>query len=547
MRRSSQKAGSNDLGDLAGLSERAAALAGAWGARARASTTIGRERALLRLFGVHGIDRAGRPLAGEVVERYLAGGPNRLAGGVALPFAMALLEYDLAPQQLALDVASGAVDLGLEAELLDAPDRRAVAEEEARRLAAAAIDRIDANRTARHELVDVLGDPPRPWVGTTLVAPDVADARREAAGHARDGVDVVRVEVPIGRELAARLSEAGMEVAVWSAREGSARDGRRRAAHDVDDEDGATEGTAPTGSQRALAELRRTLDEAAAERRSYVRLATAAPALAAPEQAVVAAFERVDLVEADPMAEIVSGRIDPDRALADHAFAHRLHGRAGSLVLIGPGPLAVGPDLAAGVPSDAATRAGRALALQLVGVALARGDGLPAAQIVVGALPDWLADERTPAARAMAEVALRRALLPGHPLGFDEPATVPDRAALWPFVLAGVLGAAGEGAVVLRRPVEGGMRPIVRQTRAAAVVAAELAVATLRGDLDGPARDHARATVAAATTTLERLADQGWRAVVGDAPGVHGRLGADAVVERTEPFDPLAAASRARA
>ena len=83
---------------------------------------------------------------------------------------MALLEYDLEPQQLALDVASGAIDLALEAELLLEHDRRAVAEAEANRLAAAAIERIDAQRTVRRETIDMLGrgaaavarrDPPR--------------------------------------------------------------------------------------------------------------------------------------------------------------------------------------------------------------------------------------------------------------------------------------------------------------------------------------------------------------------------------------------------
>ena len=83
------------------LLARATTLAGAWGARARTSTTAGCERALLRLFGVAGLDRSGRPLAGEVVARYLAGGASRLAGGVVLPFAAALIEYDLAPQALA--------------------------------------------------------------------------------------------------------------------------------------------------------------------------------------------------------------------------------------------------------------------------------------------------------------------------------------------------------------------------------------------------------------------------------------------------------------
>ena len=57
--------------------------------------------------------------------------PTGLGAGITLPFAMGLLEYDLDPQQLALDVASGAVDLALEAALLLEPDRRTVAEAEA--------------------------------------------------------------------------------------------------------------------------------------------------------------------------------------------------------------------------------------------------------------------------------------------------------------------------------------------------------------------------------------------------------------------------------
>ncbi len=128
----------SDWGPIDRLVARADALAGAWGARARASTTIGQERAIVRLFGVTGLDAAGRPLAGAAVDRWLASEPGSLGNGIALPFAMALLEYDLEPQQLALDIASGAIDLALESELLHEHDRRAVAEVEATRLADAA-------------------------------------------------------------------------------------------------------------------------------------------------------------------------------------------------------------------------------------------------------------------------------------------------------------------------------------------------------------------------------------------------------------------------
>ena len=533
-------------GDLDRLRGRAETLAGAWGARARTSTTVGQERAILRLFGVHGLDRAGRPLAGATVDRWLAGAHDGLGGGIALPFAMALLEYDLEPQQLALDVSSGAVDLALEAELLREADRRALAETEARRLVAAALERIDTDRTARRELQDLLGEPRRPWLGTTLAEPDLDGALDELVALAEAGFDLLRVEVPMGRELADRLQDAGLEAPSWQPRD---RAGRATTAEgDMDAAD-----PAPAGSQRALARLRRVADGVAAERRGYVRLATAIPPLGVPEGAVVAAFERVDLVEADPMAEIVAGGVDPDRSLADHAFARRLHRRADTLVSIGPGPLVVAPDLASGVPADAATRSGRALALQLVGVELARADGIAPDRLVVGAYPAWLAEESAATARILAEVAVRRALFPGFLIRFDEPGgpgVESPAAVAWPFVAAAALGWTGEDAVVMRRAHHDGRR-VGGESRAAVAIAADILAVAPMSPLTGAALEHAQAIVRAAQVTLDRLADLGWRAVVGDAPRTVDRgrpapraLGGDAVAERTETFDPLAAFER---
>jgi hypothetical protein len=540
------------FGPLDHLLERAETLAGAWGARARASTTVGQERAMLRLFGVSGLDRSGRPLAGAAVDRWLSSAHDGLGGGIALPFAMALLEYDLEPQQLALDVASGAVDLALEAELLREPDRRAVAEAEATRLAGAARDRIDADRIARRELQDLLGEARRPWLGTTLSEPDLEGALDELAELAMAGYDLLRVEVPMGRELADRLHDAGVDVPEWHPRDRSGRSSGSAASAIAAAEGDGTE-LAPTGSQRALSRLRRVADGVAAERRGYVRIATAIPPLGVPEGAVVAAFERVDLVEADPMAEIVVGGVHPDRSLADHAFARRLHRRADTLVSIGPGPLVVAPDLASGVPADAATRSGRALALQLVGVALARADGVAADRIVVGAYPAWLAEESRATARIMAEVAVRRALYPGFIVRFDEPggpgADTPAAIA-WPFQAAAALAWTGDAAVVMRRVHTDGRRA-AGEGRAAATIASELAAASSASELTGAAEAHARAMVAAALATLERLAELGWRAVVGDPPGRAERtgsglraIGGDAIAERTESFDSLASFDR---
>jgi hypothetical protein len=515
---------------LEAVLRRAEDLAGAWGARARASTTPARERALLRLFGVSGLDRDGLPLASAVVERHVSGSRACLAAGIALPFAMALREYDISPRQLALDVASGAIDLALEAELLAEPDRRAAAEAEATRIAARALERIGANRTVRLELIAVLGDAPRPWFGLSLAAPTMEAAPDDAAALVAAGADLVRIRVPAARELVLRLLDRGLQPDYWHPREGRSAD---------DDEDPAT---VPAGSQRGLTALRARVDEAAAEAGRYVRLGTVATALAAPEQALVAALERIDVVEADPIAEIVTDGVDPDRALADHAFGHRLLRRSGAIVLVGPGPLIVAPDLARGLPADAGTRAGRAFAMQALAVALARGDGLGPGQLAAGALVPWLADEREPAAQALAAVALRRLAWPNLGLAFEEP-DLPSRArARWVYLVWLALGVAGPGTIVLRRATEHKAAVHAEETtRAAASLALEIAEepATV---LERPAvLDRARALLAAAETTLAELADEGWQAVLG-APidgSSHDRLGADAVVERTEPFDPL--------
>ncbi len=284
------------------------------------------------------------------------------------------------------------------------------------------------------------------------------------------------------------------------------------------------------------------MDEAAATAGRYVRLSTTAPALAAPEQALVAALERLDVVEADAIAEIVAGGVDPDRSLADHAFAHRLLQRAGSTVILGPGPLVVAPDLARGLPSDPATRAGRAFAMQALAVALARGNGMTVGHLAAGALVPWIVDEPDPTIQALAAVGVRRLAWPDLALAFEEPDLPGPTGARWPYIVALALAVAGPAALILRRAT--GADAVARDVeamRAAARVAAEI---TDRPDAvlaRPPIAARAEALLAAAEATLAGLADEGWSSVLGESPvdDDQGRLGADAVVERSEAFDPL--------
>ena len=158
-------------GRLDRLVELAETLAGAWGARpthrrrsARSVPSCG------SAASTAWIGPAGRwpARSWSATSRVV---PIGSPAGILLPFAMALLEYDLPPLELALDVASGAIDLALEAELLRQPAQREAATREARRLIGSAFARIDANRTARLEVLDVLGELPRPWFGSSLQEP----------------------------------------------------------------------------------------------------------------------------------------------------------------------------------------------------------------------------------------------------------------------------------------------------------------------------------------------------------------------------------------
>jgi hypothetical protein len=374
-------------------------------------------------------------------------------------------------------------------------ERRPAVEATARALGLSALDRIDANRTARLELLAVIGDADKPWVGAALGATEVGVGTREAGTLAAAGVDVIQVSVPAIRELADRLHDEGVDVPFWRPRPSP---GSGATATEVQAE------PAPAGSQRGLAELRQAVDAAAAERRAYARLATVALPLAAPEQAVVAAFERIDIVAADVVSEIVDGNVDPDDGcsvtctlepcLAAPAWLSRC--RQAQLSSSGPGRR----------PSDATPRAGRALALQLVGVFLARLHGVPPGRLLVGALPPWLLEERGPAAAAIAQVAVRRAVLPDHPLAFEEPVPGTHAAIGWPSILGAALPVAGHAGLILRSVRGEGVLETVAATRAAAAVAAETAGSLGPLRPRGPALTTARATVAAAVATLERVA-----------------------------------------
>ncbi|HTS14376.1 MAG TPA: lysine 5,6-aminomutase subunit alpha, partial [Candidatus Sulfotelmatobacter sp.] len=305
---------------------------------------------------------------------------------------------------------------------------------------------------------------------------------------------------------------------------------------------------APAGSQRGLASLRTALDEAAAAGGRYVRLASASLGLAAPDQAVVAGFERVDLVCSDPLESIVEFGVQPARAFTDHAFALQVHGRSGAQLALGAGPLAVAPELARGQPVDPGTRSGRALALQALTVELSRLGPLPPERILLGALPREAQALDGAGPLALTEVALRRLVFPEHPLFIEEAG---GRSAGWAAGLAAAIAGGLAPAMVLRSAAAAAdPAAAVTETRAALEAASWLADGRVIGTLRGRALEHADAALRAAVATLRALSTDGWGWLLSGVPAVgRGRhaepageewFGASGPVPRRDAYDPFA-------
>ncbi len=256
-----------------------------------------------------------------------------------------------------------------------------------------------------------------------------------------------------------------------------------------------------------------------------------------PETAVVAGLERLDAVRTDPITEIVADGVDPARALADHAFARRLLHRAGCRIFIDAGPLVVAPDLAAGTPSSAIVRAGRALAMQALSAELARADGVPDAAIRVGTLPAWLLGEHSGGAIGLASIAAQRRVLPGLGFVFDEPSPAGEvRDRWWQIRTLGAVIAGGAASTV-READATTIEMVAAENRTAAETAAGLI-----GDV-GPLRlgpgfdDVVAGIMAAAAEALGALASEGWGAIVGDVSGDGSRMAAGTTALRREAPD----------
>jgi beta-lysine 5,6-aminomutase alpha subunit len=264
----------------------------------RGHSTLATERAVLRLYGVDGVDEAGVPWPNRVVDALADQG--KLSEGAARWLAHAALVTGRPIPEAAIALAEGQVDL-------DAPipvaESAAWAESTANRL----LDELLAKRKARRAKRDQLAIGPKPWRYLIVATGNIYEDVPQAVAAARAGADIIAVIRSTGQSL--------IDFVPY----GETTEG--------------TGGTYATGANFRL--MRQALDEVGEELGRYIQLTNYASGLCMPEITALAAQEGLDMLLNDAMYGILFRDINVFRTLCDQYFSRLICGATEMIINTG--------------------------------------------------------------------------------------------------------------------------------------------------------------------------------------------------------------------
>ena len=272
--------------------------------QARSHTTVSVERACLRLVGVVDSDSLGTfdlPLVNRVVDAIRR--DCGLEDGVMIPF------FHVVAARGEGDVNHGAHLMAAGEVTAVAPrgDDLARAEAAALEAARAAHERLLATHEDRQARLDEFGDTPYPWFYVIVATGDIREDIRQARAVAKAGVHVVAVIRSTAQSLLDFVPNGATTTGYG--------------------------GTYATQENFRL--MREALDSVSREVGHYVRQTNFASGLCMPEMAVLAAFERLDIMLNDSMYGVLFRDINPQRTFIDQHFSRQVHAAASIMVNTG--------------------------------------------------------------------------------------------------------------------------------------------------------------------------------------------------------------------
>lgn len=265
-------------------------------------STVGIERAVLRLLGVNGAteDALKIPHVNVLCDHLYQAGV--LANGAALYLEHLNTHFNTPPEQWIEDLHRGTKKLPT----LDNPDWAGYKQASLDK-ACISLKTIAAQRAIREETIRKYGEAPTPWLYVIVATGNIHEDLYQAELAARQGADVIAVIRSTAQSLLDYVPHGS-----------------------------TTEGVAGTyATQENFRLMRAHLDKTGAELDRYIRLTNYASGLCMAEMAALGAIERLDMMLSDSMYGILYRDINMIRTFTDQHFARRIQAYAGIIINTG--------------------------------------------------------------------------------------------------------------------------------------------------------------------------------------------------------------------
>jgi len=340
-------------------------------------STISVERALLRLYGVDGVDSQDTPLPNILVD--LCCEKGQLEEGVSRWFAAAMLQSGKNPQDTAGQIIEGHI----------IPDvtvfsSKQIGKKEGQ-LASDAVTSLDFTARRKLEKIHRYGLPPRPFKYLIVATGNVYEDRTQAESAVMAGADIIAQIRSTAQSLLDYIPFGP-----------------------------TTEGFGGTYATQANFKIMRdALDQASARHERYIRLVNYSSGLCMAEIAVCGAFEDLDILLNDSMYGILFRDINMQRTFIDQHFSRLICSRAGIIINTGEDNYLT--------TADAVDQAYTVTASQLINSAMAKKALLPDELIGLGHAFEINPEIENALLFELAHAQLARQLFPHAPLKYMPP------------------------------------------------------------------------------------------------------------------------------
>jgi beta-lysine 5,6-aminomutase alpha subunit len=252
------------------------------------------ERTVLRLMGIDGALKDGKPLPNVVIDHLQS--KKALVKGAAIPVANAMLDKKMSAQEVAEAIGRGELDLTAMPQA--APDKIFKVLDD---LSGKMLKHIASQRGKREIMFQKYGPRRVPAIYVIVATGNIHEDAVQARAAASEGADIIAVIRSTAQSLLDYVPYGATTVGF-----------------------GGTYAT-----QENFRIMRAALDEVSEKEQRYISLTNYASGLCMPEIAAMGAIERLDLMLNDAMYGILFRDINPKRTLLDQYFSRMINAYAG--------------------------------------------------------------------------------------------------------------------------------------------------------------------------------------------------------------------------